>query len=202
VKLVRHSLFLARFARPPVDEVTKLLERIAEGDRQAESELYRLTEAELRKLARHWINRMCPGGRVRTTDVIDQAFVKLMRIPSPNWQHRGAFYAFASRNILHIVIDELRRLPPSQPPVSDGIPHPINGLSVHTLLTLQQALVDLGQDVSETHRVVVELRFMEECTLDEVAEQLSISRDKVFRISKIALEYLRERLTPSFPDLC
>jgi DNA-directed RNA polymerase specialized sigma subunit len=71
---------------------------------------------------------------------------------------------------------------------------------VHTLLTLQQALEDLEQTLSETHRAVVELRFLAECTLDEVAELLSISsRDKAFRISKVALAYLRERLAPSFP---
>jgi RNA polymerase sigma factor (sigma-70 family) len=200
VKLVRISLLLARFARPSVDEVTTLLDRIAEGDRQAENELYRLTEAELRKLARHWIHRKCAGGRVRTTDVIHLAFAKLMRIDPPGWQHRGAFYAYASRNILHIVIDELRRSPPPDPLDPSAIPAPVNGLSVDTLLTLQQALADLGRELSQTHRKVVELRFLGECTLDEVAEQLSVSRDKIFRISKVALEYLRERLTSSFPN--
>jgi RNA polymerase sigma factor (sigma-70 family) len=186
-----------------VGDVTKLLERIAAGDHQAQDELYRQTEPELRKLARHWIKRKCAKG-IRTTQVIDQAFVKLLQIPSPGWTHRGAFYVFASRNILTIVIDELRRLrrlPPSDPLDPDKLPSPVNGLSVDALLTLQQALVDLGQALSENHRVVVELRFLGECTLDEVAEQLSIGRDKVFRMSKIALEYLRERLAPSFPEL-
>jgi RNA polymerase sigma factor (TIGR02999 family) len=185
-----------------VDEVTKLLERIADGDRQAENDLYPLTEAELRNLARHWIKRKCAGWLVRTTDVIDRAFVKLMRIPSPGWQHRGAFYVFASRNILHIVIDELRAERPWQRlhPLDANDPSPVNGLSVEALLTLQEALEDLEQALSETHRVVVELRFLGECTLDEVAEQLSISRDSAFRMSKVALEYLRERLAPSFPD--
>jgi RNA polymerase sigma factor (sigma-70 family) len=129
-----------------------------------------------------------------------------MRIPSPGWQHRGAFYVFASRNILHIVIDELRASsrPPTNPTdghSQDELPAPVKELTVHTLLTLQQALVDLEQALSETHRTVVELRFLGECTLDEVAEQLSIRRDKVFRISKVALKFLHERLAPAFPDL-
>jgi DNA-directed RNA polymerase specialized sigma24 family protein len=126
--------------------------------------------------------------------------VKLMQFDSPNWQHRGAFYKFASRNILWILIDCLRRVGPQLIPIDPDELEPVNGLSVHTLLTLQQALVDLGQTLSETHREVVELRFLGECTLDDVAEQLSISRDKVFKMSKIALEYLRERLAPGFPD--
>src|SRR5262245_14564585 len=100
---------MARFARWSVGDVTELLERIAKGDPLAQGELYDRTKSELRSLALHWINRKCAKGKVRTTEVIDRAFVKLMRI-SPGWQHRGAFYAFASRNIHHIVIDELRAL--------------------------------------------------------------------------------------------
>jgi DNA-directed RNA polymerase sigma subunit (sigma70/sigma32) len=67
------------------------------------------------------------------------------------------------------------------------------------LLTLRTALEDLGRDLSDTHRVVVEMRFLGEYTLDEVAGLLSITRDKAFRMSQIALEYLRDKLGPSFP---
>ena len=191
---------MAGYVRRSVGEVTKLLVRIAEGDLQAWDELYPLTEPELRKLALHWIKRRAPKGRVPTTAVIDDAFVKLMQFDSPNWQHRGAFYKFASRNILWILIGYLREKRPLPSPIDPDELEQVNGLSWDTLLTLQQALVDLGKALSETHRVVVELRFLGECTLDEIAEQFSISRDKVFRMSKVALEYLRERLAPSFPD--
>jgi RNA polymerase sigma factor (sigma-70 family) len=289
------------FARRPVGDVTELFKRVAEGDPQAQGELYDRTKSELRKLALHWINRKRAKGLVRTTDVIDRAFVKLMRIPSPDWPHRGAFYVYASRNILCTVIDgrgprprrprfDLRlmswgdgtgvptsgnelvitgtddndllhirifdqdghrvtdtdeaklphaqaqaililkqRLPGLLPPhvmteaekaqilrevtsivgqtrrrpdapLPVELPAPVKGLTKHRLLTLKEALVDLEQDLSETHREVVELRFLGKCTLDEVGELLSISRDKVFKMSKVALEYLRERLGPSFPE--
>jgi RNA polymerase sigma factor (sigma-70 family) len=186
-------------------DVTELLERVTGGDRQAWGELYRLTQPELRNLALHWIRRYSAGERVRTTEVIDRAFEKLMKIPSPSWPHRGAFYAFASRNILSVVIDLLRhesRQPAGLPDDSgpDGMPAPDGGLTQHTLLTLRAALEDLGRDLSDTHRAVVEMRFLGEYTLDEVAELLSITRDKAFRMSQIALEYLRDKLGPIFPD--
>src|SRR5262245_16738006 len=96
-----------------MSDVTELLEKATGGDHQAQDELYRQTEPELRKLARHWIRKRYARERVRTTEVIDRAFIKLMRIPSPGWQHRGAFYKFASRNILCALIDLLRlRQPP------------------------------------------------------------------------------------------
>jgi RNA polymerase sigma factor (TIGR02999 family) len=186
-------------------DVTELFEQAASGDRQAQDELYRLTEPELRKLALHWIRRKLAKERVRTTEVIDRAFVKLMRIPSPGWQHRGAFYVFASRNIQCVLIDLLRKPLPQPPSLPngvdlDGVPARAGDLTLNTLLALQKALEDLGRTLSETHRQIVELRFLGECTLDEVAEFLSITRDKAFRMSNVALAYLRERLGPSFPD--
>jgi DNA-directed RNA polymerase specialized sigma24 family protein len=183
-----------------VTDMTELLEPAISGDRQAQAELYRRTEPELRKLARHWIRRKFAKERVRTTEVIDLAFEKLMGISSPGWQHRGAFYVFASRNILWVLIGLLRigrRQPASLP---DGLPEEPGGLTQHGLLALQQALEHLGKDVSEDHRAVVELRFMGEHTLDEIALILSITRDKAFHMSKFALTYLRKRLGPSFPD--
>jgi DNA-directed RNA polymerase specialized sigma24 family protein len=188
-----------------MSDVTDLSVKAAAGDLQAHDDLYRLTEPELRKIALHWIRRKFANERVRTTEVIDLAFVNLMRISSPGWQHRGAFYLFASRNILWALIGLLRhsmRQPASLPDGGDpnGPPAEPGGLTQYSLLALQQALEDLGQDLSEDHRTVVELRFMGEHTLDEVAKILSITRDKAFRMSNLALAYLRDRLGPSFPN--
>jgi RNA polymerase sigma factor (sigma-70 family) len=199
---------MVRFTRWPVGDVTELLKKAADGDREAQEKLYRQTESELRKLALYWIKRKHANENegIRTTDVIDRAFVRLMwKPPRDGWDHRGAFYAFVSRNIPRILIDLLGASPPPESLPDGGnlddLPERARDLTLHTLLTLQQALEDLGRALTEMHRKVVELRFLGECTLDEVAEQLSISRDKVFRMSKMGLEYLREQLGPSFPDL-
>jgi RNA polymerase sigma factor (sigma-70 family) len=188
-----------------MSDVTELLVKAAAGDRRAKDDLYRLTEPELRKLALHWIRRKSAKERVRTTDLIDRAFLKLMRIDSTRWQHRGVFYKFASRNVLCVLLDLLRHSQPQPASLPDGgdpngPPARPGGLTQHALLTLRQALEDLGEALSEDHRAVVELRFLGQCTLDEVAEYLSITRDKAFRMSNVALAYLRERLGPSFPD--
>jgi DNA-directed RNA polymerase specialized sigma24 family protein len=183
-----------------MSDVTELLAKAAAGDRQAKDDLYRLTEPELRKLALHWIRRKSAKERVRTTEVIDRAFLKLMRIDSARWQHRGVFYKFASCNILGVLIDLLPQFPPLENlPAADPPARP-GGVTQHTLLTLRQALEDLGRTLSEDHRAVVELRFLGECTLDDVAEHLSITRDKAFRMSNVALAYLREKLVSGFPN--
>jgi RNA polymerase sigma factor (sigma-70 family) len=200
---------MARLARwpVPVGDVTELLGKASAGDRQAQDELYRRTEPELRKLARHWIRRYRAGGQVSTTEVIDGAFLKLMRISAPGWGHRGHFYKFASRNLHTLVIDELRwlrRWRATDLPDGndlDRMPARDGGLTLYTLLALRDALEDLGRHISGTHREVVELIVFGECTLDQVAMLLRISRDTARRMRIVALEYLREKLGPSFPDL-
>jgi RNA polymerase sigma factor (sigma-70 family) len=182
-----------------LDGFTELLTKAGTGDREAWDQLYRQTEPELRKLARHWISRRCATGQVQTTEVIQDAFIRLMRIPSPDWPHRGAFYKFASSNILWALI-RLLQSPPKRDDL-DHVPAPETGLALETLLTLKNALDDLARDLSEQHRAVVELRHLGGCTLDQVADLLPISRYQAFRMDKIALEYLHEKLAPSFSDL-
>src|SRR5262249_19218374 len=100
------------------------------------------------------------------------------------------------------LLRDLMRQPASLPDGGDagGPPARPGGLTQHTLLTLQQALEDLREALFEGHRAGVEVRFLGGRTLDAVAEPLSRTRDKAFRMSNVALAYLREKLGPSFPD--
>lgn len=192
--------FLAHLERCTMHDVTELLKRAINGDRQAQDELYRRTEPELQKLAWHWIRSYHAKGRVTTTGVIDWAFVKLMQIDSPNWEHRGHFYAYASNNIRWVLIKalkELNGLPGQVDGVNlDGMPAPAEGLALQTLLALQEAIENLGRDISEEHRRVAELRYLLGYKLREVSKLLSINQSKAFQMSTIALEYLREKLRP------
>jgi RNA polymerase sigma factor (sigma-70 family) len=183
-----------------VADVTELLKKACTGDHpEAWDEVYRRTEPELRKLARKWISCRCARGRVQTTEVIDDAFLALMKIPSPDWQHRGAFYDFASNNILWALLRLLKRPPDS----ADGadlsnVPTPDWRRAVEAVEALSKALEGLGRDLSVDHRTVVQLHYLGGRTLDQIAAQLRISRYQAFRMGKIALAYLREKLAPGF----
>jgi RNA polymerase sigma factor (sigma-70 family) len=190
-------------------DVTMLLPAALQGDRQAQDELYRLVEPELRKLALHWIRRYSAQERVRTTEVMDNAFQKLMQVESPGWEHRGQFYAFACRNICHRLIDLLKeRERADQLPREGGDPEEVlgataarrKGLTDASLLTLNQALESLEKALSPLHRQIVELKYMGECTLDEIEAITETDRSAVDRMLKIALMFLREKLESSFPD--
>jgi RNA polymerase sigma factor (sigma-70 family) len=188
-----------------VDDVTELLNKVCTGDPEAWDELYRRTEPELRKLAKHWISCRCARRQVQTTEVIHDALIKLielMKSRSLEWPHRGAFYKFASRNILWALLRLLKR-PRDSPNGAElaNVPAPDRRRAEEALEALRKALEDLGRDLSEEHRAVVELHQVGEQTLDQIAGVLGISRYKAFRMNKIALAYLREKLAPGFSDL-
>lgn len=181
-------------------DITTLLDAAIEGDAKAQDELYRRTEPELRKLALHWIRRKGARDLVRTTEVIDRAFLKLMKLGPRGWQHRGHFYAFACKNIPCVVIDMMREIKPPPAEMPGEGPTAAPPVTTGTVITLLDALKGVEKDLSARHRTIVELRFLGECTLDEIAELLSITRDKAFRESQVALLYLRQRLRSSFPN--
>jgi RNA polymerase sigma factor (TIGR02999 family) len=191
-------------------DVTALLPTALAGDRQAQDQLYRLVEPDLRQLAWHWLRRYSAKERVQVSDVLDRVFLKLMKVESPGWEHRGQFYAFACRNLPCVLIDLLRdqdrhkKLRGDQAdaqPGLDALPEQRKGLSEASLGSLSEALEDLGKDLSPNHRRVIELKYFGEFTLDEIAEITGIHRSTVDRMLAVSRGYLRDRLESGFPDL-
>jgi DNA-directed RNA polymerase specialized sigma24 family protein len=173
--------------------------KAAGGDHQAWEEVYYRTEPELRNIARHWINHRCATGKVQTTEVIQEALKTLMGIQSPDWPHRRAFFKFASNNILWALI-RLLKLMGEHDELTVDVPAAERSLALETLQTLKDALDDLSRDLSEQHRTVVELRHLCGFTLDEVTKILPISVHQAFRMDHVALNYLHEKLAPSFSE--
>jgi len=188
-----------------MNDITELLQQSADGDKQALSDLFEATESDLKRIALQWLRRYSAEERVRATDVIDRAFMKLMSNSDLDWEHRRHFFGFASRNIKHVIIDLLRRKDRDKPlqEVDESIVDAAasRGLSEASFVSLQQALEDLGDELSDEHRTVIELRFFGECTFDEVSSMLDADRSKVVRMSKVALAFLKLKLNESFSVL-
>ena len=187
-------------------KLTELLGRASRGDRQAQEDLYRALEPELRKLAHHRFLRHGAGDRVRITEVVDLAFLRLFP-PQPganshpvHWRHRGHFFAFVSRNIMQVLIDLLRQQPEKTVAVGDEVEASAEEVTRNTLLTVRDALDELEEDLSPLHRTIVDLRFWGGCTFDEIAELTRTPKTTVFEELHIALTFLKDRLRASFPE--
>ncbi|HZW35091.1 MAG TPA: ECF-type sigma factor [Isosphaeraceae bacterium] len=72
--------------RPPMNEVTRILSAIEQGDPKASEQLLPLVYDELRKLAAARLARMGPGQTLQATALVHEAYLRLVengRAPPP-----------------------------------------------------------------------------------------------------------------------
>jgi len=62
-----------------VSEVTRILDRVQQGERKAAEELLPLVYEELRKLAAHKMANEAPGQTLQPTALVHEAWLRLIR---------------------------------------------------------------------------------------------------------------------------
>ena len=92
-------------------EVTLLLQEIGRGGNQNRAALDRLLPLvydELRRLAASFLRRE-HGVSLQTTELVHEAYLRLVDQSSPDWQSRSHFYGVAARVMRQILVDHARR---------------------------------------------------------------------------------------------
>jgi RNA polymerase sigma factor (TIGR02999 family) len=163
-----------------MNEVTRILSGIEQGDPHAAEQLLPLVYDELRRLATEKIAHENPGQTLQATALVHEAYVRLVdQDRAPHWKSRGHFFAAAAEAMRRILVENARRkqrvkhgggrqrldldeaCPIVQPPSDD-------------LLALDEALTRLAaQDPIRAE--LVKLRFFAGLTMPEVAQVLSLS---------------------------
>ncbi len=77
-------------------QVTELLVRWRGGDRKALEALIPLVYAELRQLARHYLQQERVGHTLQSTALVHEAYVRLAGQNAPQWQNRAHFFGVAA----------------------------------------------------------------------------------------------------------
>ena len=90
------------------DQVTLLLQRAGEGDREAEDAACRLVRDALRQMA---ARRMSQREQLslEASMLAHDVFLKLIRNPSISWESRRHFFGFAAGEIRKLLIDYARK---------------------------------------------------------------------------------------------
>jgi len=89
-------------------DITSLLQRWTAGDVAARDELMPLIYERLRRLA-HERLRGAPGERtLNTTDVVHEAYLRLVDAPSLSLPDRAHFLALASQIMRNLLVDRVR----------------------------------------------------------------------------------------------
>jgi RNA polymerase sigma factor (TIGR02999 family) len=181
---------------PASQNVTQMLVAWADGDEAARDALIPLVYDQLRRIARHHLRGERAGHTLQTSELINEAYLKLIE-QSVSWQSRAHFFGIAARLMRQILVDYARsrqrlkrggdRQQISLTAVEDA---PEQGAD---LLALNEALETLAE-VDLQRSQIVELRFFGGLTIEETAQVMGISTPTVERGWRAARAWLQTEL--------
>ena len=182
----------------PSDRVTELLVAARNGDAAAFDELFPLVYEVLRRIAHRKLAGERPGHTLATTDLVHEAYLKLVRLDRIEWRGRAQFLALAARAMRNILVDyALRRKAEKR-----------GGGGVRVTLDDQLALAEASEnDVLAVHAAlerleaiderqgrVVECRFFAGMSIEETAAALGVSPASIKRDWALARAWLNREL--------
>jgi RNA polymerase sigma factor (TIGR02999 family) len=179
---------------PTSQEVTQLLIAWSNGEAAALDSLMPVVYDELRRLARHHMNREAANRTLQTTALIHEAYLKLVDQKRVRWQNRAHFFAVSAQLMRRILVDMARtrhaqrRGGMARKLSLDEAPD-ISQTPAWEVVAVDDALNELAV-LDERKSRVVELRFFGGLNVDETAEVLKISPATVMREWKRAQAWL------------
>jgi RNA polymerase sigma factor (TIGR02999 family) len=179
--------------------ITQMLIRWRNGDKAALDELAPLVYSELRRLARYYLRAERSGHTLQPSDLVHEAYLRLVDEKEIDWQNRAHFFGVAAVRMRHILVERARsrraakrgggeyRLTLSE---ADRL---TDKRDVN-LLALDDALRRLEALDPQKSRIV-ELRYFGGLTIEETAEAMKISPATVKRDWSMARAWLRSEIS-------
>jgi RNA polymerase sigma-70 factor, ECF subfamily len=190
--------------KAPSSEITQLLHDWRGGDHLA---LERLTPAvyeELHRMAKHYMARERDGHTLQTTALINEVYLRLVKVKEVQWQDRAHFFAVSAQMMRRILTDfarshgyQKRGAGAQHVPLEEAFT--ITSEPAVDLVALEDALTQLGATDARKSKVV-ELRFFGGMTVDETAQVLQISPETVMRDWSLARAWLQRELDGGASD--
>ena len=163
-----------------MNEVTRILSAVEQGDPQAAEQLLPLVYNELRRLAAQRLAQEKPGQTLQATALVHDAYLRLIGIDDPqHWNGRGHFFAAAAEAMRRILVEAARH---KQSQKAGGGWHrleladvePTEKCSSPDLLALNEAL-DRLEAKDPRKATLVKLRYFAGMTNEQAATALGVS---------------------------
>jgi RNA polymerase sigma factor (TIGR02999 family) len=176
-----------------------LLRAWREGDETALDALMPLVHDELRRIARGCLHGERANHSVQATELVNEAYLRLVDVRQVDWQDRTHFLAMSARLMRRVLVDLARargadkrgggavRVTLDEAAIGGVAPD----ADVIRLDDALQALAALDDRKSR----VVELRFFGGLTADETAVALQVSSKTVLRDWEFARAWLERELS-------
>jgi len=179
-------------------DVTRLLVRLRSGEDAVLDELLPAVYDALRDIARNQLHGERADHTLQTTELVHEAYMKLVDHETVDWQDRQHFFAVAARAMRQILVDHARQRTAQKRgggaqtvPLDDVSPQ--RELGPGDLIALNDALDRLAER-DERKAQVVECRFFGGYTTQETADVLGVSRSTVVRDWRAAQAWLNRAM--------
>lgn len=178
-----------------MNDVTRILSKVEQGDPKAAEDLLPLVYAELRKLAADRLSKELPGQTLQPTALVHEAYIRLVDTNrAGKWDSRGHFFAAAAESMRRILVDRARRKLRSKHGgdrrrVDLELGDLVFRDNSRQLLVLDEALDQL-QDEDPVKAKLVKLRYFAGLSVEESAAALGISRATASRYWAYAKTWL------------
>jgi RNA polymerase sigma factor (TIGR02999 family) len=187
---------------PSGHEVTRLLADLNRGAPEAADRLAPIVYDELHRLAEMALRREQEGHTLQPTELVHEAFLRLVGERHGAWQNRSQFYGIACQAIRRLLIDHARRRRATKR--DHGVRITLDESVVGSdgdeldLIALDEALAAL-EALDARQARVVELRFFGGLSVEETATALGTSPATVKRDWTFARAFLLRELAGSAP---
>lgn len=183
-------------------EITSLLLQWRNGGSEALHRLIPVVYAELSRVARARLRGERAGHSLQTSELVHEAYLRLVDVDRMSLENRAHFFAVASRLMRQILVDHARRRDADKRgggvammSLSDAAPAaPALPVPVVDILALDQAL-DVLTALDPRLGRVVELKFFGGLTIEETAAALDVSQATVERDWAVARAWLYDRMS-------
>lgn len=182
----------------PKGDVTRLLVRIADGDKAAKDALVNLIYAELRRMSQAKLRNSGDRKHFRATELAHEVCLRLGLVGpgTPEFHNRRHFWSACGIAMRRILMDYARMrdaqkrgeqpLPLAEEPAVDG-PDPAAMLAAEEMLQRLHEINEEAHDILQLHSFVG-------CTTAEIAEKLELAERTVQVKLKAALEWVEKEL--------
>jgi RNA polymerase sigma factor (TIGR02999 family) len=168
-----------------MNEVTRILSAIEQGDPHAANQLLPLVYDELRALAAQRLAQERPGQTLQATALVHEAYLRLVDVhEAQRWNSRGHFFAAAAEAMRRILVDQARRkkrhkhggerrrvpLDEAEPACRDDAAE---------LLAIHEALDKLASEDPQAAQLV-QLRYFAGLSVEQAAEAMALPRSTAY----------------------
>jgi len=181
-----------------MNEVTRILDQIEQGNSQAAEQLLPLVYQELRKLAAHKMSGEAGGHTLQATALVHEAWIRLLGGATQRFQNREHFFAAAAEAMRRILVDHARRKK-SLKRGSGITPEPLDEGAVivaappDELLAVHEALDRLAAEDGPAAELV-KLRYFVGMSMEEAASAMAMAPRSAERLWTYARSWLKREI--------